>query len=122
LRVVGAAAQQQGGASADTLTSGVIMPVRTWPDFLALGVTEIRDYGATSIQVVRRLRALLQELGELVLPENRAAVGEELRRLDATVRAGRADTVDLDLALSPDHQGIGGPALAPLATGEGTAP
>jgi uncharacterized membrane protein len=121
LRVVGAAARPQGGASLETLTSGVIMPVRTWPDFLALGVTEIRDYGATSIQVVRRLRALLQELGELVLPENRAAVGEELRRLDATVRAGMAGSVDLDLALSPDHQGIGGPAVAPQATGDGTA-
>ena len=88
------------------------MPVRTWPDFLALGITEIREYGATSIQVTRRLRALLEELGELVLPENRAAVDDELRRLDATVAASYADSVDLDLASAPDHQGIGGPAVA----------
>ncbi len=74
LRVVGAAEPPGGGASPAALTSGVIMPVRTWPDFLALGITEIREYGATSIQVVRRLRALLEELGELVLPDNRAAV------------------------------------------------
>ena len=50
------------------------MRVRRWPDFLSLGVTEIREYGGSSIQVVRRLRALLLELSELVLPEHRAAV------------------------------------------------
>ena len=88
------------------------MPVRTWPDFLALGITEIREYGATSIQVTRRLRALLEELGELVLPENRAAVDEEVRRLDATVAASYASSIDLDGARAPDHQGIGGPAAA----------
>ena len=65
-------------APSATLTTGVVMPVRTWPDFLALGVTEIREYGATSIQVTRRLRAMLDELGELVLPENRAAVEDEV--------------------------------------------
>ena len=85
LRLVGATARTAAGASPDSLTSGVIMPVRTWPDFLALGITEIREYGATSIQVTRRLRALLDELGELVLPENRAAVDAEMRRLEATV-------------------------------------
>jgi uncharacterized membrane protein len=98
------------------------MPVRTWSDFLSLGVTEIRDYGGASIQVTRRLRALLEELGELVLPENRPAVDEELRRLDATVRATRAGGVDLDLASSSDHQGIGGPAVARETTrGSGAA-
>ncbi len=121
LRVIGATAPPAGGASLATLTSGVIMPVRTWRDFLALGVTEIRDYGASSTQVARRLRALLGELGDLVLPENRAAVDEELRRLDAAVRAARAGSVDLDLALTPDHQGIGGPADARQARRGGTA-
>jgi uncharacterized membrane protein len=121
LREVGAAARPAAGASFEAMRSGVIMPVRTWRDFLALGVTEIREYGATSIQVARRLRALLEELGELVLPENRAAVEEEIRRLDATVAASYASNVDLDLAWSRDHQGIGGPALAPEAPDEAGA-
>jgi len=121
LRVVGATARPPDGASTDFLATGVVMPVRTWPDFLALGVTEIREYGATSIQVARRLRALLEELGELVLPENRAAVDDEMRRLDATVTAAHADSSDLALALSPDRQGIGGPAIAPEALDDGTA-
>jgi uncharacterized membrane protein len=121
LRVVGAAKPGGDAATPDVLTTGVIMPIRTWPDFLALGITEIREYGATSIQVTRRLRALLEELGELVLPENRAAVAEEVRRLDATVQASYATSVDLDRAGSPDHQGIGGPAGAREAPRGGTA-
>jgi uncharacterized membrane protein len=121
LRIVGATSRPADGASTDLLATGVVMPVRTWPDFLALGVTEIREYGATSIQVARRLRALLEELGELVLPENRAAVDDEMQRLRATVAASYASSIDLALALSPDHQGIGGPAIAPEARGDGTA-
>jgi uncharacterized membrane protein len=117
LRMIGAATAPQRGASPETLTSGVIMPVRTWPDFLALGITEIREYGATSIQVTRRLRALLDELSDLVLPENRAAVGAEVHRLEATVTASYADGVDFERAIGPDHQGIGGPAVAHMRGG-----
>jgi uncharacterized membrane protein len=120
LRIVGSAVPPGGGASSEALTTGVVMPVRTWPDFLSLGITEIREYGATSIQVTRRLRALLEELGDLVLPENRAAVDEEMRRLDATVAASYANSIDLDCARSPDPQGIGGPAAAGEARADGT--
>jgi uncharacterized membrane protein len=112
LRVVGTATPPAGAAPPETVTIGVVMPVRTWSDFLALGITEIREYGAGSIQVTRRLRALLEELAGLVLPENRAAVDEELRRLDATVSASYAGSTDLAWARSPDHQGIGGPIVA----------
>jgi uncharacterized membrane protein len=115
LRVVGASDRPAAGASAETLASGVIMPVRAWSDFLALGITEIREYGATSIQVVRRLRALLDELGELVLPQNKAAVEDELRRLDTTVTASYGGGDDLDVAWAGDHQGIGGPGVVPQA-------
>lgn len=56
------------------------MPGRTWEDFLALGVTEIREYDATSIQVTRRLRATLEELRKSVRAENRPAVDAEIHR------------------------------------------
>jgi uncharacterized membrane protein len=85
LRLVGAAEPPAGRPAPGVRTSGVVMPVRTWPDFLTLGITEVRQYGATSTQVTRRLRALLDELRELVRPENRAVVDDEIRRLDATV-------------------------------------
>jgi len=88
----------------------VVMRGRRWEDFLALGVTEIREFGAASIQVMRRLRAVLEELRETVLPEHRAAVEEELNRLDATLAERWSGSVDLDRALIADGQGIGGPS------------
>jgi uncharacterized membrane protein len=91
----------------------VVVRARTWEDFLALGVTEIRDYGARAIQVNRRLRAVLEELRDEVRPEHRPAVENELARLDASVARSFAGSPDLDRAATADHQGIGGPAVRP---------
>lgn len=99
-------------ASADT-PAAVVMATRRWEDFVTLGLTEIREYGATSVQITRRLRALLEELLETVRLEHRAAVEEELRRLDATVADSWRDTVDLDRAIGADRQGIGVTAHSP---------
>jgi len=90
-------------------TRGVVIPTRSWDDYLVLGVTEIREYGATSIQIVRRLRAMLDELLGSVHEQNRAAVEDQLARLDATVAQHWRDSPDLDLAGTADRQGIGGP-------------
>jgi len=122
LRRVGANPRPTFGASAEGRTSGVIMPVRSWADFLALAMTEIREYGAGSIQVMRRLRAVLNELRELVAPEHREAVHEEIRRLQATVMAEFGGGMDLDRAMSPDHQGIGGPSAIHRHPGYRVAP
>jgi uncharacterized membrane protein len=92
---------------------GLVVPIRRWADYLTLSVTEIREYGGASIQVVRRLRALLESLGGAVLPERRAAVLNELVRLDAVVAARWGDTADADLAGMADRQGIGGPFAGP---------
>ncbi len=88
--------------------TGFVLPVRLWEDYLTLATTEIREYGARTIQVMRRLRAMLEELREEVRPEHRAAVENELARLDATVERNFGDSVDLDRAGIPDAQGIGG--------------
>jgi uncharacterized membrane protein len=87
---------------------GVVIPVRSWEDYLALATTEIREYGATSIQVMRRLRSMLEELLEEVPEWHRSAVRAELARLDATVAETFADSVDLDRARTADPQGMGG--------------
>lgn len=83
----------------------------------SLGVTEIREYGATSVQVMRRLRAMLDELGEEVLPEHRPAVLDEIARLDATVAAHWGRSVDLDRAGMADRQGMGGPTVHEATNG-----
>lgn len=87
---------------------GLVIPVRTWEQYVSLGVTEIREYGATSIQVMRRMRAMLEELRRDVRPEHRSAVEEELARLDATVTSTFGSSPDRDRAGVPDTQGIGG--------------
>jgi uncharacterized membrane protein len=97
--------------ASDETPAAVVMPVPLWENFVTLGITEIREYGATSVQIMRRLRALLEDLLQAVRPEHRAAVEEELRRLDAMVVAGWHDSVDLDRAGKADRQGIGGAVL-----------
>lgn len=91
----------------------VVVPTRTWEDFLTLGVTEIRQFGEGSIQVLRRLRALLLHLKAAVRPEHRAAVERELARLDETVQRTYGGTTDLATAAGADRQGLGGPPGAP---------
>ena len=112
LRLVGQTDLSDRGAPVSDMDSGLVIPVRRWADYLTLSVTEIREYGDTSIQVVRRLRAMLEELSESVLPERRDAVLQELARLDAAVAAKWGGTVDLDLAGRSDRQGIGGPSAS----------
>lgn len=90
--------------------SGVVMPVRRWEDYLTLGVTEIREYGGNSVQVMRRLRAMLEELQSSVSEERRGAVEQELARLDRAVADHWGESADLDLAGTSDRQGIGGPS------------
>jgi uncharacterized membrane protein len=90
-------------------TLRLVMPAHRWEDFLALSLTEIREYGASSIQVMRRLRATLDALEEAVLPEYRDAVAEELARLDATIAMHWGDSPDHAQAARADRQGIGAP-------------
>ena len=88
------------------------MHARHWKDFLELAVTEIREYGAGSIQVMRRTRAMLEELRATVTPDRREAVEEELARLEAAVERHWSASVDRDRAAVADGQGIGGPSAA----------
>lgn len=110
LREVGRTDLSDRVAAVEDLESGLVVPVRRWEDYLTLSVTEIREYGESSIQVMRRLRAMLDELAESVLPERREPVLRELERLDESVAAKWGATVDLDLAGRSDRQGIGGPS------------
>ncbi|MBD3923369.1 DUF2254 domain-containing protein [Nocardioides cavernae] len=87
--------------------------MRTWDDYLHLGVSEIREYGRGSPQVCRRLRAMLADLEDTVLPVNRPAVRRELEVLDRTVRLSFIEGPDQAFALGRDRQGIGGASQAP---------
>ncbi|HET6574648.1 MAG TPA: DUF2254 domain-containing protein [Fimbriiglobus sp.] len=79
-----------------------------WPDYVMLAVSEIRQYGGGSLQVDRRLRAMLEHLIE-VLPEARQPpLEEELALLGSAVERGFRDEVDRKRAGVGDYQGVGG--------------
>ena len=118
LATIGATDFARRAESAEGERIAVVMRARRWDDYLALGVTEIREYGASSIQVMRRLRATLLELHEAVREEHRAAVDDELCRLDAALGERWSDSVDRDRARAADGQGMGGPS----AHGESAGP
>jgi uncharacterized membrane protein len=101
---------------------GVVVPARSWEDYLSLSTDEIREYGAGGIQIMRRLRALLEELHDEVRPEYRAALKDELLRLDATVERSWQDKVDYERARTADTQGIGGPRTRPALNGRSPSP
>jgi uncharacterized membrane protein len=79
-----------------------------WEDFVYLAVTEIRQFGGASIQIARRLRAMLENL-ILTLPEKRAALlRQELEKLHRSAERFFAEPDDLLLAEVSDYQGVGG--------------
>jgi uncharacterized membrane protein len=79
-----------------------------WPDFVALAVSEVRHFGAGSIQVIRRLRAMLERLVQAVPESRRPPLRAELATLDKSVRRTFPDEEDRRLATEADFQGIGG--------------
>ena len=85
----------------------LVFPVPSWEDFLILAFDEIRVYGVSSIQVMRRMRALLRHLTESVPAERRAALERYLERVDAGIRKTFEDGDDRKDALEVDRQGLG---------------
>jgi uncharacterized membrane protein len=85
----------------------LVFPVPSWDDFLTLAFDEIRFYGASSIQVMRRMRALLLDLIEQVPASRRAALERYLNRVDKGIRRSFDDAEDREDALVEDRQGLG---------------
>jgi uncharacterized membrane protein len=79
-----------------------------WADFVHLAVTEIRQFGSASIQVARRLRAMIENLIES-LPEERAPLlRTELTMLHRSSERSFPEPEDRALADVSDLQGVGG--------------
>jgi uncharacterized membrane protein len=86
----------------------LVYPTPDWEDFVRLAATEIRHVGCTSIQIARRLRAMLEDLIQ-ALPESRAALlRRELALLQRSVERSFDEPEDRALAGVRDWQGVGG--------------
>jgi len=96
----------------------VIFRTPNWEDFVHVACSEIRACGADNLQVARRLRAMLQNLMQVLPPHRHDTLSEELGRLDRTIEALYDLPGDLALARIPDAQGLGGsPAPQPWGGG-----
>jgi uncharacterized membrane protein len=86
----------------------LIIPMPTWEDYLSLAFDEIRQFGAGSIQVIRRLRAALNGLAETtMLPAHVEAVKRYIDHLNVAIEHSPLDAQDRTLALQADRQGLG---------------
>jgi uncharacterized membrane protein len=86
----------------------LIFPTPTWEDYLTLAFDEIRQFGASSVQVMRRLRsALLGLMDSVTEAERKAAVQRYLQHLNLVVEHSVLDAEDQVMALQEDRQGLG---------------
>ena len=86
----------------------LVFPTPTWEDYLTLAFDEIRQYGAGSVQVMRRLRAALLGLVDSVTEgERQAVVRRYLHHLNLVVEHSMLDAEDQAMALQEDRQGLG---------------
>jgi len=90
-----------------TGTHRVIYRTPNWEDFVDVACTEIRACGATSVQVMRRLRAMLNDLIETLPSHRHAPLLAELRRLDWTIERNFPHAEDAAMARIADSQGLG---------------
>ena len=86
----------------------VIIRTPNWVDYVHLACREIRLHTGEQIQVVRRLRAMIENLISTLPASRHEALLQELDLLDRTVRDVFRYPEDLALARIPDAQGMGG--------------
>lgn len=86
----------------------LVLPGRDWEDYLQLAVCEIRDYGQSSVQVSRRIRAMLDSLLDILPPQRHPSVRAELSLLEESVEREFTDPARRAIAQQADSQGIGG--------------
>jgi uncharacterized membrane protein len=96
-------------------TPRVIFRTPNWEDFVAVACTEIRAYGASNVQIARRLRAMLDDLASTLSARRHAVLEAERRRLDLAIASLYALAEDRELAAVPDRQGLGGSSALRVA-------
>jgi uncharacterized membrane protein len=86
----------------------LVFPTPAWEDYLTLAFDEIRQFGASSVQVMRRLRsALLGLMDSVTEAERQAVVRRYLQHLNLVVEHSVLDAEDQVMALQEDRQGLG---------------
>jgi uncharacterized membrane protein len=96
----------------DEGTPRALVPAPRWAAYVELGLMEIRRYGHTSPQIVRRLHALYDRLCEVVDERERGRIELERRLLDQAVLDAFPDAHERAVVEQSDRLGLGGAASA----------
>jgi uncharacterized membrane protein len=86
----------------------LVYPTPDWENYVHLAVTEIRQFGGTSIQIARRLRAMLENLIQTLPAERAPLLRKELELLQRSTQRFFPELEDRALADTSDAQGVGG--------------
>jgi len=79
-----------------------------WEDFVDLTFSEIRACGSSNLQIVRRLRAMIEDLIETLPPHRHPALKHQLAMLDSEIKNRFVLPDERALAQAADTQGLGG--------------
>jgi uncharacterized membrane protein len=94
----------------------LVVPFPTWDDLLRLAFDEICSYGSSSVQVMRRMNALVTDLTQAVPEERRPALKYWDARLKTTIARSFADGEERMDASREDRQGLGVPRQPPFVS------
>ena len=96
-------------APTETRTERCAWSCRPWTGsaYVRLAFVEIRQAGARSPQVSRRLAAALDDLLELAPPERQDVLRDERKSLERAAAGEDPIDADVQLAVQPDRQGLG---------------
>lgn len=94
----------------------LVVDAPRWEDYVSLAVDEIGYFGAKQFQVMRRLRALFEDLERVVPEKRKGAIRRELDLLAEAVRRTFPDALDQARASDPDEQGLGSSPRPATAT------
>jgi uncharacterized membrane protein len=86
----------------------VVFRTPNWDDFVHLAFSEIRSCGSNNLQIVRRLRAMIDNLTQTLPTQCHSALQEQLSLLDRDIAQKFSYPEDLALARIADSQGLGG--------------
>ena len=85
----------------------VLMKLPSWEDVVHVAIDEVRNYGASSLQVVRRLRAMLDNLLEQAPEHKKESIIVQLELLDKVVEENFDQDYLLKWAKRGDIRGDG---------------
>jgi uncharacterized membrane protein len=108
LRLAGARNLRTDEIMDDHGTMRVLLRTPNWEDFVNLAFTEIRGCGSNNLQIVRRLRAMIENLIQTLPPHRHKALKEQLGLLEREIEARFHYPEELALAHVADSQGLGG--------------